>query len=87
MSDWDKPPYIIIQKQFWACPVQVITGMHFAMIGFLLGFLFAAWIFIPSSEKDLPPPSESDTKGTATEGDTSWQTGSPSITTEPVATH
>lgn len=51
MNDWDKPPFIIIQKEFWKCPTHVFTGIHFALIGFLVGVLFAVWA-LPANAGD-----------------------------------
>ncbi|QGH74926.1 hypothetical protein MAL1_00180 [Bacteriophage DSS3_MAL1] len=42
--DWKQPPYLITQREFWACPTHVFTGLTFLIVGIAIGALimFAA---------------------------------------------
>lgn len=36
------PPFLIIDKAFWLCPVHVLTGAIFFVTGFALGAALVA---------------------------------------------
>lgn len=42
----DKPPFILTEKEFWKCPVHVMTGMSFLILGIIIGVLLMV-IFPP----------------------------------------
>ncbi|QJA43067.1 hypothetical protein [Phaeobacter phage MD18] len=53
--DMNKPPFTPMQRQFWACPVHVITAMIFSLIGFLAGILVCLMLLgaRPAGAQDL----------------------------------
>lgn len=32
-----KPPYLVVEKEYWLCPVHVFTGLFWLLIGLGLG--------------------------------------------------
>lgn len=53
--DMNKPPFIPMQRQFWACPVHVITALIFSLVGFLAGILMCLMLLgpLPAGAQDL----------------------------------
>lgn len=40
----NKPPYIIVEKEYWKCPIHVLTGITWLCVGLGIGILLGVFL-------------------------------------------